>query len=349
MKRKLLFIHLLFTGLLAVVFSSCSKQVETADMPGSKEVSGFHISASKITLLQGNANSYAVTFKWTPAGAYSKYTIEADISGSDFEEPMELGSTSSNTISFTVQDLNNKICRLLYANQTGNVDFRVRAENGKGVSVYSGRTAVTITTYKEFREYEDANTIKIPGNFQGWNLTTASKIVDADKSGEYEGFVNFPNEYPQILLVKGSQWQKQTTFTYIGADKFGFGGTVLSVFGGSGPYLIRASTNTNKWSYTKIDSWSLFGDAVNNTQTDRKMSADEEGLSWSITTNLSKGSFRIRANNSNAISFGNKACSEAGVPSFDGDNIVIKKAGSYTVKLSLGLAGNYAYSIQKNN
>ena len=151
-------------------------------------------------------------------------------------------------------------------------------------------------------------------------------------------------------MVKGSQWETKNTYTNIGDNKFGFGGSMLSIFGGAGVYLFRASTNTNKWSYTKINSWGLKGTAVSAINgADPEMTGEAASVSWSITTNLVKGSFRFRANNNNAISFGHKNCDDPGVPSYEGDDIVITSPGNYTIKLQLLLAGNYLYSIQKNN
>jgi hypothetical protein len=140
-----------------------------------------------------------------------------------------------------------------------------------------------------------------------------------------------------------------TTYSYIGADKFGFGGSVLSVFGGSGVYLFRANFNTHQWSYTKIKHWGIAGTAVPAANAEPVMNAGENSQVWSVTTDLVKGNFRIRANNNNAISFGQKTTDETGVPSYNGENIVIKQAGTYTIKLELQVSGNYAYSISKNS
>ncbi len=347
--------RLLLIFMVPVVVMSCSKTAQGPLDSTPVQVQDFHPSVSRLILLQGNASNPAVSFTWkSDARAEVKYTIEAANAGTSFAEPIELTSTNETDVYFTVKDFNSLMCKLLYANNTGRVEFRIRAEQifcAKQDPSYSQGIAMDISTYQNYITYDDPNIFKIPGNYQGWNLTTAPKIISTGNDGEYEGYVNFTNQYPQLLLVKGNDWETKNTYSYIGADKFGFGGSVMSVFGGAGIYLFRANTNTNQWTYTKINSWAIAGTAVpaNNTSTDLSLQTSETDLLWSVTTNLVKGDFRIRANNADVISFGHKACDETGRPSYSGDNITIKNPGNYTIKLALGIAGNYAYSIQKNN
>ncbi|MES2331502.1 MAG: SusE domain-containing protein [Bacteroidota bacterium] len=340
--------------LVPMLFVACQKSIQEPSPLQHNQVQSFHISTSKLVLLQGNESLIAITFSWAGSiNAGVKYIVEADVSGSSFSDPIELVSTDKTSASFTVKEFNSLMSKLLYANNTARVEFRIKEDapmHTKENPVYSSSVGVDVTTYRNYVTYDEQKIIKVPGNYQEWNLTTAPKIIATDDPEEYEGYINFTNQYPQLLMVKGSEWQAVTTYSYIGADKFGFGGSVLSVFGGAGAYLFKANINTHKWSYTKINCWGLSGTAVQiGSHGDPEMSASETTLVWSITTNLLKGSFRIRANNSNAISFGQKACDEPGVPSYCGDNIVIKQAGNYTIKLELQAAGNYAYSLLKNS
>jgi len=351
-------LYRLFLILLgSVVIMSCSKTVQEPSASALVQVQDFHVSVSKLILLQGNASNPAISFTWkSDARTQVTYTIEAAISGTSFAEPIVLTSTNETDVYFTVKDFNSLMCKLLYANNTGRVEFRIRTEQSfstKQDHAYSQEIAIDVSTYRNYITYSDPNVFKIPGNYQNWILPTAPAIISTGSDGEYEGYVNFTNQYPQLLMVKGNAWETKNTYSYIGADKFGFGGSVMCISGGAGVYLFKASTNTNKWGYTKINSWGIAGVSVPpGNSTDPVMQTGETGetgLSWSITTNLVKGDFRIRANNADAISFGQKASDETGTPSYNGDNIVIKTPGNYTIKLELGIAGNYAYSIQKNN
>jgi hypothetical protein len=341
--------HLSFVLLAALLFASCRKSVDQSPAPV-REVSGFRISESRLVLLQGNAANKAVGFSWAAANPSDTYTIEADVSTDFFSDPIELISTKETNITFNVADFNAVMSKLLYSGNTGKVDFRVRVDHHGAPPVFSTPTAMLVTTYSNYISYDGSRTFKVPGNYQGWNVANAPKLIAAKTAGEYEGYINFANPSPQVLLVKGNamQWDDKFTFYYIGGDMFGYGGSIMTVPGGSGVYLFKANTNTNRWSSVKINNWTLAGDAV--LIGNQPVMGDDEGnLSWSVTTDLTKGSFRIRANNSNAISFGQKATDEAGVPSYDGENLVIKRAGNYTIQLSLSVAGNYSYSIRRNS
>jgi hypothetical protein len=354
MRRGVLLIKKI--GLLVLgsnIFFSCTKMALEPIASPKGEVTSFHVSASKLELLQGNESNFAVSFRWQQhSGVDAVYTIEAAVCGSSFEDPIELTATTGDEAGLTVKELNTRMSKLVYPNTKTRVEFRVRedmADRSKHNPVYSSPIAMELTTYKNYTLYDDQSGFKIPGNYQGWNLASAPKIVSVEEPGQYEGYLNFPNEYPQLLMVKGSTWQTLTTYSYIGADKFGFGGSVISVFGGAGTYLFRANTGTNQWSYTKINKWGILGTAVPGTNAEPVMTTAGGNQVWSVTTDLVKGNFRIRANNSNTISFGQKATDEMGVPSYKGDNIVIRQAGNYTIKLELQVTGNYAYSILKNS
>lgn len=336
----------------SMIFLSCQKSINEPIASPNTQVQSFSISSSKLVLLQGNESNMAVSFSWKQdAQTDAKYTIEAAVCGSSFENPIELISTGEDGASLSVKELNSSMSKLIYANNTARVEFRVREDApdyAKRNPVYSSPIAMEITTYRCCKTYDEQHMFKIPGNYQGWNLATAPKIVPLDNPDEYEGYINFTNDYPQVLMVKGTQWETVTTYSYIGSDKFGFGGSVLSVFGGTGVYLFRANFNTHQWSYTKIKNWGIVGTAVPGAEPAMN-AAQNNSQVWSVTADLVKGNFRIRANNNNAISFGQKTSDEMGVPSYGGENIVIRQAGNYTIKLELQVSGNYAYSITKNS
>jgi hypothetical protein len=341
--------HLAVVLLMALLFASCSKTVDQAPVM-LRQVSGFHISESHLVLLQGNATNKAAVFSWAAANPSDTYTIEADVSTDFFSDPIELISTKESSVTFNVADFNAAMSKLLYSGNTGKVDFRIRVDHPGAPSIFSVPTAMLVTTYNNYISYDGSKVFKVPGNYQGWNVANAPKLIAAKTAGEYEGYINFANPSPQVLLVKGNamQWDDKFTFYYIGGDMFGYGGSIMTVPGGSGVYLFKANTNTNRWSSVKINSWGIAGDAV--TPGSQPIMNDDDGdLSWSVTTEFTKGSFRIRANNSNAISFGQKTTDAPGVPSYEGENLVIKRPGNYTIQLTLNVAGNYSYSIRRNS
>ncbi len=344
-------------GLIILMMSSCQKEVISTDNQDDQcKIGNLKITASKIVLLQGNENNVAFTLNWELIGGNPSsgklYTLEAAINGTEFANRIELGSTSTAQFKISVKDLNNKVLNLINAGVEGLMAIRIKSEqlSGKNNVHYSEPIAISVIPCQFLRTYDENNQIRVPGNFQNWNLQLAPKIFSACQNGEYEGFINFSNPFSQFLMVKGSQWEANATYSYIGSNKFGFGGTVLSVFGGQGFYQLKANTNTNTWEYTKINSWGLFGSSVYDVKDgskDKVMEYDVQSASWRITANLLAGDFRIRANGNDDISFGQGPNSKAGVPDYQGKDIHIAVSGKYAIVLKLDSPGNYYYGVQR--
>jgi hypothetical protein len=66
---------------------------------------------------------------------------------------------------------------------------------------------------------------------------------------------------------------------------------------------------------------------------------------WKITTQLQTGEFRIRANNSDTISFGKKITDGYIIPDYNGPSFKIDQPGNYSIVLNLHFAGNYFCSV----
>ncbi|MDP1764257.1 MAG: SusE domain-containing protein [Sediminibacterium sp.] len=340
--------------MVSLFLFACQKEVVNSETiiaaSATNSVKNFQVSESGVKLLQGNENMSAIYLRWeagTP-NTYATFTIEAALSGANFSDIIELGTTDQKNITLSVKDFNHQMCRLIPTGATGTIELRIKAVFGKEVPAYSNAVALRVTTYQHFTEYNKTQIMYIPGNFQNWDVASAPKIITTENNGEYEGYVNFTNTYAQFLLVKSEKWDPVKTYTYIGAGKFGFGGSVFSIFGGAGIYLMKASTNTNTWNYTKINTWGINGTAVAaKGTTDPEMSYDAVTKTWNIQLDLVKGDFRIRANNTNAISYGNTVKDGYSVPDNKGENFIIEKAGHYNISLNLTLAGNYTCNLIK--
>lgn len=348
---------LLFIGTALLLLTACQKGVETPVTAANNivaesatAITGFRISESNVVLRQGNADITAVNFSWgrTANDNLRNYTVEAAAEGTHFEAPVELGTTDGAQVGFQVKDLNQKMCKLIPGGNSGKVELRVKATPvyGKAGVVYSDAVALNVTTYQPYTEYDYPKYLKLPGNFENWDLATAPQIVSAENNGEYEGYVNFTNTYAQFMFVKGTQWETTNTYTHIGNNKFGFGGGVLAIFGGAGTYLVKASTNTNTWSYTKINNWGIHGTAVA-ASTDPVMSYDAAKNAYVITCNLQAGEFRFRANNSDAVTLGKQVKDGYDVPAAGGANFTITTPGYYTIYLNVKTAGNYGCAVVK--
>ncbi|MBW0178935.1 SusE domain-containing protein [Sediminibacterium sp.] len=362
--RKLPHNFLLFTCMFVIPLFFCKKQVDFA-----KAVAHDHlpplsltVSSSSVALFQANAKLNTVRFDWGYNGSIVNdavyYTIQFSLKEDQFENPLEVPLGSSLAAGFSVEEFNQLMHKLIEPGDAGDVAARIKymrqvAYTQKVVSgdevYYSDQVLLKVTTYRHIIAYSSPDFFTLPGNYQSWDPLLAPRIVSKPGEREYEGYVYFPIEYPQFLLVRGNQWS-DFIFGYIGGNKFGVKGSSLSIFGGKGSYLIQASTNTNTWVYTKINSWSITGSAVqHNGKLDLTMTQDpSNNCIWHASVNLIEGDLFFRANNNNAIRFGNDWPAIDHVPDYNADPIRITRAGKYTIELDLSIAGNYLYHIHRN-
>jgi hypothetical protein len=353
--------NILMYLLVSFAFISCQKEIsaerqipKTENNRTSSPGVQLQASATRIQLLQSNAEKTAVSFRWesfpgSNDGSKS-YTIEAAMAGAQFSGFVELGSTNNMFIDFTTNEFNKQIRQLFVTGFAEDIQVRIRLSQGTSEPAYSYGVLLQVTTYHPVITYDEKYSFRIPGNFQNWKPEMAQKIISTKLNEEYEGYINFTNEHSQFLMVKNSSsWSTLATYYYIGANKFGFGGNMFSVNSGAGIYKFNANNDTRTWSYTKIDSWSVTGTAVTvDGNTDLEMHFNASTTAWEITGCFAKGTFIFRANKASAILFGHNRSSEAGIPDYNGEKIEITRAGNYTIGLYLLSAGNYSYSILHN-
>jgi hypothetical protein len=340
--------------LLALVLPACQKDIQEAAKPPKPIAMQLNLPASAIVLEQYKSADTFLDFSWTGAGEdgeaqAASYTIEAGLQGSKFSDAVEIISTGQPSAKLTVKEFNRQMRQLMITGTTQMVEFRLRQKAGSATPVYSNIVALPVTTYQPITEYQDTSILRVPGSYCNWNVPSAPKIISMACNGEYEGYINFTDPNAQFWLVKGTQWENVTTYNATGPNSFGSNGNFFTPPSGAGVYRLAANTKTQTWTCTKINSWSLNGNAVSgDAAADAVMLFDKTSLTWRISLNLVKGDFVFRANKSNTIVFGHNAKSEAGIPESNAEPIRVTKAGYYTVVLSLQSAGNYLYSIQKN-
>ncbi|MBV9988508.1 MAG: hypothetical protein JO301_12575 [Chitinophagaceae bacterium] len=312
------------------------------------------ISESRVVLLAGNETHSAISMYWDTTGGSlmrpAKFIVQAAVRGTGFDAPVTLGTFTIPAVTFSVKALNEQMRLLFEPGKASMADIRIVGEYPDNTTVISNVMALEVTTYQPTRTFGPEQIFRIPGNYQSWKVPGAPQLISANEAGVYEGYIRFNCQYPQFLMVKGvNAWDPLATYTDIGGSKIGFNGNFFCLPKGGGTYRLKVNTNTNIWSYTKIESWALAGSAVSGKESTIQLKEEEDGLSWRVTTFLQRGSFRIRANDTDAISFGHNAEATVGVPDYDGAEIKVDKAGTYNVVLDLDDAGNYMYAVQRIN
>ena len=347
--------------LITAIISGCTKdEVKAVLNPGGPLT--ISSSANTIVLAQANAANAALTFTWTEANfgydAAVTYYLELSRSGTNFSTASTtiLNAGTLKTKAFKVSELNSKLLDILPYGSAQQVQVRARAEIGSGVTpVYSNVISITVTCYRDIINYTYPYALYVAGNFQGWAPATAPKIVDKFASATtntgtgYEGYINFTDPSPQFKLVKGPDW----SFGDHGSPSAGVlnasGGSNLTLPDGAGVYRLRANTQNLTWSYVKITTWGIIGDATpGGWGGSTPLTFNAADGTWTLTTNLTGGKeMKFRANNDWGINFGDNSPRD-NKPDYDGSNLPIAADGNYTITLDLGIAGNFSYTIRKN-
>lgn len=347
----------------ATVLNSCVKNDIKAYLnPGTAPM--LNTTINTLTLLQANAASNAGSFTWTAADfgykAAITYSIQFSKGGTNFASAsttdLVIGSQLSKTI--TVGDLNAKMQEIITDGIATQVQARVKADVGSGVTpIYSNVVTMTVTSYLDIVSYGFPDALNIAGNGQSpqWDPPTSPQICKVRNGGysNYEGYIIYNAASPEFKMVKGNNW---------GAGDHGSAGPgALTANGGpnltlpsggagvAGLYRVRANTSNLTWSYDKINTFGIIGSATpGGWSSSTAMTFVPATGSWTITADLVPGEMKFRANNDWAINFGDNNNPIDNKPEYDGSNIPVAAGGNYTITLNIGIGGNYSYKIKKN-
>lgn len=164
-----------------------------------------------------------------------------------------------------------------------------------------------------------------PGAHQSWTPATSTKLYSANMDLVYTGFTYLTGEFK---LTSAPDWSH--TNYGVKNGKLDTGGDNLSV-ASAGFYFIKANLNDMSYVVTQTN-WGLIGPATaGGWDTSTPMTYNQADNSWSVTTNLSVGEFKFRANDGWDINVGGTTDHLTQ----NGGNLSVSTAGSYTVTLYL--------------
>ncbi|RMD69038.1 MAG: SusF/SusE family outer membrane protein [Bacteroidetes bacterium] len=302
---------------------------------------------SSFVLTEDIAADTFATVEWTAADfgfqAAVTYEVQLDKAGNDFSNPILLGTTSGLSLPLVVEKVNNQ---LLTRNIPGEVatDFQLRivaTVHDSVPALISETIALTITPYTVQIDYPK---LQVPGSYQGWDPANEETVIWSVNADErYEGYIYFPEDNVEFKYTKGPSWT--TNWGDNGADGTLEPDGANIVAGPAGQYKLNVDLNTLTHSFVRTD-WGLIGSATpNGWDSDMDMTFDPATNVWSITTDLSSGEIKFRANDDWAINLGDNDADT--YLEYDGANIVIEEAGNYTIELMLRMP-RYRYKITKN-
>ncbi|NLI71444.1 MAG: DUF5115 domain-containing protein [Bacteroidales bacterium] len=188
-------------------------------------------------------------------------------------------------------------------------------------------------------------TLYVPGGHQGWAPDAAPTLYNRNFDFKYDGFAYFANAGNEFKFTSQPDW---------GGINYGNGGEgILSTDGGAGNltatdagyYQLTADLSGSPYTYTAIKTdWGLIGDAtINSWDKSTPMTYDPTTNVWTVTTTLSVGEFKFRANDGWDINLGGDMMNLT----YGGDNIKVTEAGTYIVTLDLSNAEAYKCTMVK--
>jgi len=323
-----------------MILTSCEKD-EVKTIAGEGQSGSLTSSASTVNLTKETLNDKVIEFTYTASdfgyNAGITYSLQFGEKGTDFSPAREV--VFANGIvsrSYTGMELNSLLSAMnLPFDSNSDVEVRLKSSISSNIAVYSN--VVNINT----KPIPLTSWIYIPGDYQGWDPSTADSLVSATGNGIYTGIINFPAKESGFKITTKKNWD----------INFGDGGSgTISPTGGNfktpsaGTLLLTMDMNSNTFTIEATGIWGMIGDAVPNSNwsvdADMKFVNDGNG-NWVLKTNLNPGEFKFRKGHD----WGTNLGGSNGTLSLAGGNIKITEAGSYTITMN---PTALTYTIVKN-
>lgn len=338
---------LLILILGSLFFTRCEKEIEGPYLQyGANPVVFSPTPNSNFALAEEKSKDIFSTVSWSDAGfgfpAQVTYEIQVGFKGTNFSDPMVLGSVNRSPLStVTVGKLNDLLIgREAQPGKAVDLELRVLGKvSSKANILYSKTIDLKVTPYKASLNFPK---LQVPGSYQGWNPADNNTVIYSLKSDDkYEGFLYFTAN-TEFKYTVGPKWD--INYGDKGADG------VLELNGDNikaadaGYYRLRVNLIDNSHSFA-LTKWGLIGSATTGGwDSDQDMTFNATTGIWTITATLSPGEMKFRANDAWTINFGDNGANLS--LEYDGANIAISEAGNYEVQLILN-SPLYTYKVTK--
>ncbi len=306
---------------------------------------------TSVVLKPENPNEVALTMVWdySNGGVPSapNYTVEAAEAGSEFANPIILGTTNSRFLSLTAGELNGLLTPDRFTPYEAS-DLELRVVSGLGTASNAMIQTSNVVSIKVTPFSNELPKIGVPGNHQNWTPTAPDlPILRSSAYGmtDYEGYLWLDGEYKFLSPKPDGSFDWGTTDW---GDDGSFSG-LLAVGGGNasattGYYLLKANTGLLTYSQTPM-SWGIIGSATpTGWDSDTDLVYDPATKTLSIVMNLTAGNeIKFRANNGWDTNFGDDGLDGTLEPG--GANIMVANSGMYLITLDLSHPRDYRYTL----
>jgi starch-binding outer membrane protein SusE/F len=332
---KALFNKIFLLGIMSMLIWSCKKdEVRVVATDGKAAV--LTASASTLVLTKADAAKPAITFTLIAPDfgfdAAVSSTLQLAVKGTNFANPKEVDlDAKASSKTFTVIDFNALLLSMnLKTGEVSDIEARIKSSISPQVAaVFSNAAAVKVTPYAL------VSFIYVPGDYQGWNPSTADSLISATSNGIYEGIITYgAGGSFEFKLTPEKKWD--LAYGDAGAGKLTSNNGGNLKVPAAGAYKLTANLNTFEFTAVKY-SFGLVGDSPLGSAwgggPDIAMTYNNGKQLWSVTADMGVGEFKFRLNSDWGVNYGdtgNNGSVEGG-----GDNIKITEAGKYKIELNL--------------
>ena len=350
---------ILFITTVLFCFFACEKDetmVMVSSDPAAAVISS-HANGDSQIIEEGTLGDN-VTFTWAKAdygvATQITYTLKLDSAGRSIAHAIVLGTTQENSLTISVDDLNQKLLNDLRVspNVPSALELRVTSALNEKMEKISPVVSVNITPYKKIAPSAPA-TLWVPGGYQGWN-PGAAPVIYALNETQYEGFV-YIKEGTGFKFTSAPDWD------HINYGDSGTPGVLTTdglanglSAGEEGYYRFKVDVGALTYEMYDVHSFGLIGTATTGGWgSSTAMEYDKETDKWTITTDLTSGALKFRANDSWDVNYGPEDGNalEGNLTQTDGA-ISIAEPGNYTVTLDFSRSvapWKYRYTVVKNS
>jgi starch-binding outer membrane protein SusE/F len=331
---------------------SCEKDVVKPIISEDGNAASFtNLSSGTVLVITPEAMGDNINFEWKESdyglNTEVSYKLEADLAENNFSASVSLGETFGRTLTVSISDLNNKLLNELHApaNQPSVVNFRIVSSITGDYVKTSSPVEWTITPYEPLGPQVPA-TLWVPGGYQGWN-PGAAPVIYAVGEGKFEGYV-YIQEGTGFKFTSAPDWN-HTNFGDAGTPGALTKDGLANGLSASEPGYYRFKVDTLALTYEmyRVDKFGIIGTATSggwDTSTDMEYSSESD--EWSVTTYLTEGALKFRANNDWAVNYGPMNSNTLNGELIEtNDAISITIPGNYIVKISFNRSAYpYAYT-----
>lgn len=277
--------------------------------------------------------------------AATGYTVQMDLVGNGFAEPVDVINSTSNRAILTYADLNQKLLsRGLMPDEETTVEMRIKAFLNDNISdEFSETITMSLTPYEVALQYPK---MYVPGDYQGWNPANENTILYSVKSDNvYEGFVHLITGNGEFKVNEGPNWD--VNYGDDGADGILDAGGANMKVDAKGTYMLTVNLNDKTYSIGAPLYWGIIGDATAggwDSSTPMEFDADENILT--LNADLSVGNMKFRANDAWDNNYGDS--DGDGILDAGGSDIAVTEAGNYTITMDFKVPGEVSYTLVKN-